>query len=206
MFSIKLENDDIQDFDLSWEQALLLTRDPPSGKVLESLYVSKLQDSSQAQNKHDTTQSRNSARRRATRVSQTENVCKLHIEQVQGSENVRIQSEITERVTVIKGKNQNSFTKRKTGECFQWKANGSCSKGEFCSFLHTQASRNRETTEEEVVNARVSDFKPAVNNQQRRKGEEQAYSFVPTGEGQTDVKSSTSLEVSRATGAKILCL
>ena len=49
MFSTKLENDDIQDFDLRWEQALLLTNDPPSDKVLEGLYVSKLQDSSQAQ-------------------------------------------------------------------------------------------------------------------------------------------------------------
>ena len=42
-------NDDIQDFDLCWEQPLLLTVDPPSDKVLEGLYVSKLQDSSQAQ-------------------------------------------------------------------------------------------------------------------------------------------------------------
>ena len=49
LFSIKLENDDIQDFDLRWEQALLPTSDPPSDKVLEGLYVSKLQDSSQAQ-------------------------------------------------------------------------------------------------------------------------------------------------------------
>ena len=48
LFSIKMENDDIQDFDLRWEQALL-TNDPPSDKVLEALYVSKLQDSSQAQ-------------------------------------------------------------------------------------------------------------------------------------------------------------
>ena len=46
LFSIKLENDDIQDFDL---QTLLLTSDPPSDKVLVGLYVSKLQDSSQAQ-------------------------------------------------------------------------------------------------------------------------------------------------------------
>ena len=49
LFSIKLENDNIQFFYLRWEQALLLTSDPPSDKVLEGLYVSKLQDSSQAQ-------------------------------------------------------------------------------------------------------------------------------------------------------------
>ena len=49
LFSIKLENDDIQDFDLRCEQALLLRSDLPSDKVLKGLYVSKLQDSSQMQ-------------------------------------------------------------------------------------------------------------------------------------------------------------
>ena len=48
-FSIKLENDNIQDFDLRREQALLLTGGRPSDKVSEGLYVSRLQDSSQAQ-------------------------------------------------------------------------------------------------------------------------------------------------------------
>ena len=44
-----MQDDDIQDFDLRWEQALLLISDPPSDKVLEGLYASKIQDSSQAQ-------------------------------------------------------------------------------------------------------------------------------------------------------------
>ena len=39
LFNIKLENDDIQDFDLRREQALLLTSDPPPGKVSEGLYA-----------------------------------------------------------------------------------------------------------------------------------------------------------------------
>ena len=45
---MKLENDDTHDFGLRWEQALLLTSDPSSDKVLEGLYASKVQDSSQA--------------------------------------------------------------------------------------------------------------------------------------------------------------
>ena len=49
LFSIKLENDDSLDFELRWEKALLVTSDLPSDKVLEGLYVSKLQDSCQAQ-------------------------------------------------------------------------------------------------------------------------------------------------------------
>ena len=41
LFCIRLENDDIQDFDLRWEQSLLSTSDPPSDKFLEDLYMSK---------------------------------------------------------------------------------------------------------------------------------------------------------------------
>ena len=100
-------------------------------------------------------------------------------------------------------KGQNSFTKWKTGECFKWKANGSCSKGDSGSFLHSRASGNRETSAEEVKNTGASDLKPVVNNEQRRKCKGQASSSVPTGKGQTDA---TSREAGPATGAKIPCL
>ena len=103
----------------------------------------------------------------------------LHIEQAQRIKNFRIQSEITERAAVSEGKGHNSFTKRKTGESFQWKANGSCSKGDSCSFLHSRASGNRETSAEEVTNTGESSLKPVVNNV-RRKGKEQASSSVLT--------------------------
>ena len=116
---------------------------------------------------YGTFQPRNSARRRKTRLSQTENVREIAYWTRSKKKTFRIQSEIIECVAVTKGKVQNSLTKRKTGECFQWKAHGSCSKGDSCSFLHTRASGNRETTAEEVVNARVSGLKPCVNNEQR---------------------------------------
>ena len=115
MFSIKLENDDIQEFDLCWEQALLLTRDPPSDKVLEGLYVSKLQDSSQAQIMLALS-NQEILRGEGQRDYHRLRMCvKLHIEQAQISKIFWIQSEITERVAVTEGKVQNSFTKRKTG-------------------------------------------------------------------------------------------
>ena len=80
---------------------------------------------------------------------------KLFIEQAQRSKNFRIQNEITERGAVTKGKGQNSFTKRKTRECFQWNAYGSCSRGESFSFLHMPATGSRETTYKEVENTRI---------------------------------------------------
>ena len=109
MFSIKLENDDIQDFDLRWEHAWLLTSDFPSDKVLEGLYVSKLQESSQAQTIM-AVKNREVLRGGGKRDYHRLRMCvKLHIEQAQRSDNFRIQSENTERAAVTKGKGQKSF-------------------------------------------------------------------------------------------------
>ena len=200
LFSIKLENDDIQDFDSLWVEALLLTSDLPPDNFLEGPYVSKLQDSSQAQTimtLYNLEILRGGGQRDYHRLRKC---VKLHIEQAQRSKNFRIQSEITERVAVTKGKGQNSFTTRKTGECFQWKANGSCSKGDSCSFPHSHASGNRETSAEGAKNTGASSLKPAVDNERRRKGKEQASSSVPTGNGKTDDKRSKSLDARPATG------
>ena len=130
---------------------------------------------------------------------------KLHLDQAQRSKKIRSQSEITERVAVTGGKGQNSFTKRQTGECFQWKANGYCSKGDSCSFPHSHVSGNRETSAEGAKNTGVSSLKPAVDNERSWNGKEQASSSAPTGKGQTDDKRSKSLEARPATRAKIPC-
>ena len=49
LFSIRLQNDDVQDFYVRWDQALLSESDMPSDVILEGLYKSKLQDSVQLQ-------------------------------------------------------------------------------------------------------------------------------------------------------------
>ena len=81
------------------------------------------------------------------------------------------------------------YTERKTGECFQRKTIGYCSRRDTCSFQHTHATGDRETTREEVEDA-------------RRSRPEQASSSVPKVKEQTDVKSSNSLEASPATKVK----
>ena len=42
LFSIRLQNDDVQDFDVRWDQALVSASDIPSDVILEGLYLSKL--------------------------------------------------------------------------------------------------------------------------------------------------------------------
>ena len=57
-----------------------------------------------------------------------------------------------------------------------------------------------------MKNMGESSLKPVVNDERRRKGEQQASSSVLTGKGQTDDKRLTSLEASPATRAKNFCL
>ena len=54
LFRVGLRNDDVQDINLRWEQAVLSTSDPPAGKILEGVYKSKLQDLTQLQTLHYT--------------------------------------------------------------------------------------------------------------------------------------------------------
>ena len=46
-FTFRLKNDDVQDFDTRWDQALLAASEIPTEAVLEGLYNLKLQDSLQ---------------------------------------------------------------------------------------------------------------------------------------------------------------
>ena len=49
LFKFRLLNDDVQDFDVRWDRALLSASDMPSDVILEGMYTSKLQDSVQLQ-------------------------------------------------------------------------------------------------------------------------------------------------------------
>ena len=95
---------------------------------------------------------------------------------------------------MTKGKGQNPSTERKTVECNPWKATGSCSEGESCSFLHKPLK---------VEKARGSGIKPS--NERVRECNEQTSSAVPQVRARTDVKRSTSLEARPATRANTPC-
>ena len=49
LFRKRLQNDDVQDFDVRWDHSLLSASDMPSDVILDAWYKSKLQDSVQLQ-------------------------------------------------------------------------------------------------------------------------------------------------------------
>ena len=107
---IKLDNDNIQDFALRWEQALLLTSDPPSDKVFQ-----KLHDSSQAQTILPLYNQEILRGGRQQDYHRLRMCVKLHVEQAQRSKNVQ-DSERDFYIRVPRGTEKHQRKKWRTHE------------------------------------------------------------------------------------------
>ena len=139
-FTIGLQNDDVQDFDVLWDQALLSASEMPSDVIVEGLYKSKVQDSVQLQTvlalyDHET------ARHKGTpNYQQLTTAVKLHIDQMMRTRNFRVRNEVVKRGSVTKSqKGKKAHVERKVGEyLLHQKKHGQCSIGNSCSFSHDE--------------------------------------------------------------------
>ena len=105
LFRKRLQNDDVQDFDVLWDQALLSASDMPSDVILEGLYKSKLQDSVQLQTVlalYGQETVRNNGQ--TSYLRQITSV-KLHLDQMMRTRNFRVRNEVVERGAVTKSQN-----------------------------------------------------------------------------------------------------
>ena len=143
LFNVRLQNDDVQNFDTRWAQALLSASEVPSEMVLEGLYMSKLQDSVQLQTTWAMYEQEIIRNNEQPNYSRLKIAVGRHIHQQLRTRNFRARNEIVERGAVMKRpKGRKAVVERKVAECYQWKAIGQCSRGDSCSFSHEQASRN----------------------------------------------------------------
>ena len=143
LFTFSLQNDDVQDFDVRWDRALLSLSEMPSDMLLEGLYKSKLQSSVQLQPVlalYDQETVRNNGQ---TNYLRLKTAVKLHIDQMI-TRNFKVRNDVVERGSVTKSRKvKKAHAERKVESVFQWKAHGQCSKGDSYSFSHgTMASGN----------------------------------------------------------------
>ena len=76
MFTFSLQNDDVQDFDVGWDQALLSVSELPSDVILEGMCMSKLQDSVQLQDCLGFARPRDCSKQWTDKLLTIEDVCK----------------------------------------------------------------------------------------------------------------------------------
>ena len=129
--SISLQIDDVQDFDVRWDHALLTVSEMPSLAILEGLYQSTLQNSVQPQTVlalYDQNVARNSG---APKYQQFNTAVKLHIDQMMRNRNFRIRSDVVERGSVTKCLKGNKACVE-SGRVFSVEAHGQCFNGDLC--------------------------------------------------------------------------
>ena len=91
---MRVQNDNVQDFDVRWDHGLLSVNETPTEMVLEGLYESKLQDSVQLQTVwalYDQETVRNGGQ---TSYSSLKSSVRLHIDQKTRSQNIRARSDM----------------------------------------------------------------------------------------------------------------
>ena len=112
LFAFSLQNDDVQEFDVRRDHALLSVSNMLSVMILEGLYKSKLQNSVQLQTVlalYD----QETARSQEPNFQQLKTAVKLHTDQMMRSRNFRVRNDVVERGSVEKRK------KRKNTSSFQ---------------------------------------------------------------------------------------
>ena len=96
LFTKSVQNDDVQNFDLSWDQALLSASDMPSD-ILERLYKSKSQNSVLLQTLLALCDQETARNNGKPNYSQLKTVVKLHIGEMMKTRNFRVRNDVVER-------------------------------------------------------------------------------------------------------------
>ena len=110
--NIRLQNDDVQDFDTRWDQAPLAASEIPTEIVLEGLYNSKLHESVQPQTAMALCEQENIRNNEQPSNTRLKTSVRRHIDQMMRTQNLRARNEIVERGTVTKGQKKRGKSQR----------------------------------------------------------------------------------------------
>ena len=123
LFNIRLQNDNVQDFDVRWDQALLSAIETPTEMVLEGSNKVKIAgfcSVSDCIGIYDLKTTRDHGQSSYQRLKPS---VRLHIDQTMRTRNFRARNETVERGAITKSrKGKTRHVGRKVGECYQWRA------------------------------------------------------------------------------------
>ena len=122
LFNIRLQNDDVQNVDTRWDQALLAASEMPAGVVLDCLHKSKLQDSVELQTVLVLYEQENIRNNEQPSHSRLKTTVRRHIDQTMRTRNFRARNEVVERGAVIKSqKGRKANVERNVGKTISGK-------------------------------------------------------------------------------------
>ena len=144
-FTIGLRNDDVQEFDSKWDEILLSMTQIPSDEILEGLYKLRIRESEKLKTVLELYDLEIHQKKAGPDCRRLKTMVKRSIEQDIRDKNFGVRNANYEKNAVVKNQGTKQREQRILGDCWQWEANGQCSKGDNCSFRHDINKRGKVT-------------------------------------------------------------
>ena len=145
LFTSILRNDDFPEFDSKWDGILLSMTKIPSDDILEGLYKQRIREPEKLKTVLEWFDLEIHQKKAGPDYHRLKTMVKRSIEQNIRIKNFGARNGNYERNAVVKIPWTKQRGQRTLGDCWQWKANGQCSKGENCSFRHDINKRAKMT-------------------------------------------------------------
>ena len=143
LLTIALRNDDIQEFDSKWDGILSSMTKIPSDDILEGLCKLRIRGSDKLKTVLELYDLEIHQKKGGPDYHRLKTMVKRNIEQNLRIKNFGARNGNDERNAVVKNQGTKQREQRSLGYCWQWKANGQCSKGDNCSFRHDVNKRKK---------------------------------------------------------------
>ena len=147
LFTIVLRNDDIQEFDSKWDGILQSMTKIPHDDILEGLYKLRIRESEKLKTVLELYDLEIHQKKLGPDYHRLKTMVKRSIEQDLRNNTFGARNGSYERNAVVKNQGTKQRGQRILGDCWQWEANGQCSKGDSCSFRHDVNKRAKMTAE-----------------------------------------------------------
>ena len=145
LFTISLRNDDVQEFDSKWDGILLSMTKIPPDDIWEGLYKLRIPESEKLKTVLELYDLEIHQKKIGPDYHKLKTMVKRSIEQDIRNMNFGARNGNCERNAVVKNPGTKQRGQRTLGDCWLWKANGQCSKGDDCSFRHDINKRAKMT-------------------------------------------------------------
>ena len=138
LFTVALRNDSIQEFDTKWYEILLSMTQIPSDDILEGLYRFRIRESEKAKTVLELYDLEIHQKKVELDYHRLKTMVKRSIEQNLRMKNFEARNGNSETSAVVKNQRVIQREQRSLGDCWQWKANGQCSKGDTFAVSDTR--------------------------------------------------------------------
>ena len=145
LFTISLRNDDIQEFDSKWDGILLSMTKIPPDDILEGLCKLRIRESKKLKTVLGLYNMEIHQKKARPDYHRLKTMVKRSIEQDIQNKNFGARNGNYEKNAVVKNQGTKQRAQRILGDCWQWKSNGQCIKGDNCSFRHDVNKRGKLT-------------------------------------------------------------